>query len=99
MYPAFGKYFDESLTDYYTYDVEKAKELLAQAGYPDGFDMTITVPSNYQPHMDTAEVLVQQLAAVGVRATIQPSSGRAGSPTCTPDGSSSLPWWVWMLPT
>ena len=72
MYPAFGKYFDESLTDYYTYDVEKAKELLAQAGYPDGFDMTITVPSNYQPHMDTAEVLVQQLAAVGVRATIQP---------------------------
>ncbi len=34
--------------------------------------MTITVPSNYQPHMDTAQVLVQQLAAVGVRATIQP---------------------------
>ena len=72
MYPAFGKYFDEDLTDYYEYDPEKAKELLAEAGYPDGFEMTITVPSNYKPHMDTAEVLVQQLAAVGVTATILP---------------------------
>ena len=72
MYPAFGKYFDESLTDYYTYDPAKAQELLTQAGYPDGFDMTITVPSNYQPHMDTATVLVEQLKAVGINATIQP---------------------------
>ena len=71
IYPAFGKYFDESLIDYYEYDVEKAKSLLAEAGYPDGFEMTITVPSNYKPHIDTAEVLVQQLAAIGVTATIQ----------------------------
>ena len=72
MYPAFGKYFDESLTDYYTYDVEGAKALLAEVGYPDGFEMTMTVPSNYKPHMATAEVLVSQLAAIGVTATIQP---------------------------
>ena len=72
MYPAFGKYFDDSLTNYYTKDVEKAKALLAEAGYPDGFDMTITVPSNYKPHMDTAEVLVQQLAQIGVNAAIEP---------------------------
>ena len=72
MYPAFGKYFDDSLTNYYTKDVDKAKALLADAGYPNGFEMTITVPSNYKPHMDTAEVLVQQLAEIGVKATIQP---------------------------
>lgn len=71
MYPAFGKYFDESLTDYYTYDVETAKSLLAEAGYPDGFSMTITVPSNYQPHIDTAQVLVEQLKAIGVTAEIE----------------------------
>ena len=66
MYPAFGKYFDDSLTNYYPYDVEKAKALLADAGYPDGFSMTITVPSNYQPHLDTAQVIVEQLKQVGI---------------------------------
>ena len=72
MYPAFGKYFDDTLTNHYAYDVDAAKALLAQAGYPGGFDMTITVPSNYQPHMDTAEVVVEQLKAIGVNAVIQP---------------------------
>ena len=72
MYPAFGKYFDDSLTNYYTHDVEKAKALLADAGYPDGFAMTITVPSNYQPHLDTAQVIVEQLKQVGITAEILP---------------------------
>ncbi len=71
MYPAFGKYFDETLTDYYPHDVEKAKALLAEAGYPEGFDLTVTVPSNYQPHIDTAQVIVEQLKEVGVNAEIQ----------------------------
>lgn len=71
MYPAFGKYFVEDLTNYYTKDVEKAKSLLAEAGYPDGFEMTITVPSNYQPHIDTAQVLVEQLKDIGVTAKIE----------------------------
>ena len=47
-------------------------ELLAQAVYPDGFDMTISVPNNYQPHMDTAEVVAEQLREAGINVTIQP---------------------------
>ena len=70
VFPAFTKYFDESLVNYYEHDVAKAKDLLAQAGYPDGFDMTITVPSNYQPHVDTAEVIAEQLKEVGINATL-----------------------------
>ena len=70
MYPAFQKYFRPELVDYYTYDVEKAKQLLTDAGYPDGFEMTITVPSNYQPHVDTAQVIAEQLKAIGVTVNI-----------------------------
>lgn len=70
MIPAFTKYFNKDLVGQYPHDVNKAKTLLAEAGYPDGFSMTITVPSNYEPHVNTAEVIVQQLAQVGITATI-----------------------------
>ena len=72
IYPAFTKYFLPELVDKYPHDVAKAKALLAQAGYPDGFDMTISVPNNYQPHMDTAEVVAEQLREAGINVTIQP---------------------------
>ena len=70
MYPAFNKYYMPELADNYKHDTNRAKELLKEAGYPNGFDMTITVPSNYQPHINTAEVLVQQLKSAGINASI-----------------------------
>ena len=70
MYPAFGKYYND-LSSYYTQDIEKAKALLAEAGYADGFDLVITAPVNYQIHVDTAQVIAEQLKAIGVRCTIQ----------------------------
>lgn len=71
MFPAFGKYYDESLSELYPTDIEKAKELLKEAGYENGFNMTITVPSNYQPHIDVAQVLAEQYKKIGVNAEIQ----------------------------
>ena len=71
MYPSFGKYFMEELNDAYPTNVEKAKELLNEAGYPDGFSFTIKVPSNYGPHIDTAQVLLEQLKRIGVDASIE----------------------------
>ena len=70
MFPAFGKYYMKELNDTYNTDIDKAKELLAQAGYPDGFEFTITVPSNYQQHVDTAQVIKEQLKKIGVTANI-----------------------------
>lgn len=71
MYPAFTKYFLPELAEAYQQDLTKARQLLADAGYPDGFDMTIAVPGNYEQHVDTGLVLSQQLSAVGINAQVQ----------------------------
>ena len=70
--PVMSHFYNDELEDIYTYDVDKAKELMAEAGYEDGFDITITVPSNYQKHVDTAQVIAQQLKQINVNATIEP---------------------------
>ena len=71
MYPAFGKYFDPVLAQAYPHDLAKAKQLLKEAGYENGFTFTIKVPSNYQPHVDSAVVLVEQLKQAGINAQIE----------------------------
>ena len=53
-------------------NIEKAKQLLTDAGYPDGIDLTITIPSNYEAHMQTGEVVAEQLKDAGIRCTIEP---------------------------
>lgn len=45
---------------------------MTEAGYPDGFDLEITVPSNYEFHMQTAEVVAEELKAAGINAVINP---------------------------
>lgn len=70
IYPSFGKYFMPELADAYPYNPEKAKELLTEAGYPDGFSLTITAPSNYAVHVNAAQVIAEQLKNVGIDAKI-----------------------------
>ena len=36
---------------------------MEQAGYADGFEFTVKVPANYQAHIDTAQIIAQQLPA------------------------------------
>jgi peptide/nickel transport system substrate-binding protein len=71
MSPVMGKYFKEGLADKYSPNSKKAKELLTEAGYPDGFETTITVPSNYKFHVDTAQVIVEMLKQSGIKAQIE----------------------------
>lgn len=71
MFHGFTKYFNDELDGTYAYNIKKAKELLTEAGYPDGFTFTIKVPSNYQFHVDTAQVIVEQLKRIDVNAEIQ----------------------------
>lgn len=69
--PALKDFYND-LEEMYPTDVEKAKELLSEAGYPDGISFTMTVPSDYKFHMDTAELIQAQLKKAGINATIDP---------------------------
>jgi peptide/nickel transport system substrate-binding protein len=54
------------------YDPEKAKQLLAQAGYPNGIDITLDFTSRPEDTQN-AQIYQQMLAKIGVRLTLQPS--------------------------
>ena len=71
MYPAFAKYFMPELNDVYNQDVERARKLLDEAGLKDGFSFTIQVSNAHPQHIETAEVLKEQLAAIDVTVDIQ----------------------------
>ncbi|WP_273482552.1 ABC transporter substrate-binding protein [Dysosmobacter welbionis] len=54
----------------YSCNVEKAKELLAEAGYPDGFSTTLWC-SDTQVMRDSAVVIQEQLRQVGINAEVK----------------------------
>ena len=70
MSPAMGEYYDTSLDGTYTQDQDKARSLLADAGYGNGLDLTVTVPSNYLIHVNTAVELASELSEVGINLQI-----------------------------
>ncbi|WP_077319832.1 ABC transporter substrate-binding protein [Virgibacillus proomii] len=65
--PSMELYYQEGLEDTYQTNPEEAKKLLEKAGYPDGFTLELTVPSDYQFHVDTAQVIADQLSQVGIK--------------------------------
>jgi peptide/nickel transport system substrate-binding protein len=71
--PVYGPYHEDK-TVRYPYDPEKAKALLKEAGFANGFDVTFFVPesgSGMQSPVEMGTVIQANLAAVGVRAKIQ----------------------------
>ncbi|SDY60771.1 ABC transporter substrate-binding protein [Herbiconiux ginsengi] len=69
IFPTTSPSYDESLNETYDYDPAKAKELLAEAGYPDGFDLTM--PSSAGFGASNFALIQQQLADVGIRVTFE----------------------------
>lgn len=69
--PAMDYYYQEGLQEVYAYNPERAKELLAEAGQ-ENLTFTMKAPSHAQFYIDTAQVLANQLAQVGITMEIQP---------------------------
>lgn len=62
--------YDPDMRDY-PYDPEKAKELLAEAGYADGFEIEFRCPANRYPQgQETCEAISGMLSKVGITTSI-----------------------------
>lgn len=54
----------------WSYDPDKAKQLLAEAGYPNGFSATLLTTSQYTFHQDTALSVQADLKNIGIDLTL-----------------------------
>ena len=78
MHPDYHGYYEplekmpDSVKELFTYNPEKAKKLLAEAGYPNGFSFKVQVTSASFEHMDLLPLIAGYLDKVGVKMEIQP---------------------------
>lgn len=64
-------WYDDKLAHGWNYDPARSKALLAEAGFANGFQTTLLSTAQYGMHKDTAEIVQQHLAAVGIQCELQ----------------------------
>ena len=67
----------QSVQDLYKYNPDKAKQLLKDAGFPNGFKAEVLVPSVPDSIVDQASILKDMWSKVGVDLTIKPTDSTA----------------------
>lgn len=62
--------YSDAANQYYTYDVAKAKQLLASAGYPNGFTVTVLVSTGQDEMLQMTELAQSYWKKIGVTLNI-----------------------------
>lgn len=79
MYPDWDGYFEPldkmpaSVKELFTYNPKRAKELLKEAGYPNGFSFKLQYCACSPDHTDVAPLLAAYLEQIGVKAELVPT--------------------------
>lgn len=72
-----GSHLPPTSPDYYDtndtmeYNLERARDLLKEAGYENGFEIKMSLPKNYQLHVDAGQVIADQLSKIGINVKIE----------------------------
>jgi len=64
-------FYHEDQANFWGYDPERAKQLMKDAGYENGFEVTLLATSQYSMHRDTAVLVQSQLAEIGIKVNLQ----------------------------
>ncbi len=79
------------------YDPELAMELLAEAGYPDGFDISLMVYGGYNKGIELSEVVKAQLAEVGINVTIETVDAAGFNAALSGLSPEEFPWDMFIM--
>jgi peptide/nickel transport system substrate-binding protein len=67
--------YDPNMESKYTYDLDQAKQLMSDAGYPDGFSVTMETNSDDAGVNTAASAAVDQLAKIGIKIHLKSVAG------------------------
>ncbi|NDJ62332.1 MAG: ABC transporter substrate-binding protein, partial [Chloroflexi bacterium] len=81
----------------FTRDLDRARELMEEAGYPDGFDITLSYPDFTNEGVDmniNAQKIQADLAEIGINVSLQPGEVQVALETYR-SGLDTFSYWFW----